>query len=60
MGVTTDGSYGVPKGLIYSFPVVCNKGEYKIVQGLKIDAFSQKYLDATTKELIEEKSAAEI
>jgi len=56
MGVTTDGSYGVPKGLIYSFPVICHRGTYRIVQGLKIGAFSQKYLDATTKELQEEKS----
>jgi malate/lactate dehydrogenase len=60
MGVTTDGSYGVPKGLIYSFPVICHRGSYKIAQGLKVDPFSQKYLDATTKELQEEKAAAEI
>jgi len=55
MGVHSDGEYGVPKGLIFSFPVICVNGQWKIVQGLKIDATSQKRIDATTQELQEEK-----
>jgi len=59
MGVSTDGSYGINAGLIYSFPVICQRGgTYQIVKGLKLDAFSQKALDATTKELLEEKTAS--
>ncbi|KAI0501277.1 hypothetical protein KFK09_016221 [Dendrobium nobile] len=58
MGVYSDGSYGVPAGLIYSFPVTCEKGEWSIVQGLKIDDFSRAKMDATANELAEEKSMA--
>lgn len=58
MGVYSDGSYGIQQGLIYSFPVTCEKGEWKIVQGLKIDEFSRGKLDATAQELIEEKALA--
>ncbi|EXB37586.1 Malate dehydrogenase [Morus notabilis] len=58
MGVHSDGSYGVPPGIVYSFPVTCEKGEWSIVQGLKIDEFSRAKLDATAQELIEEKSLA--
>ncbi|KAL0914082.1 hypothetical protein M5K25_017587 [Dendrobium thyrsiflorum] len=58
MGVYSDGSYGVPAGLIYSFPVTCEKGEWSIVQGLKIDEFSRAKMDATANELAEEKSLA--
>ncbi|KAL6005044.1 hypothetical protein ACLOJK_005604 [Asimina triloba] len=58
MGVYSDGSYGIPPGLIYSFPVTCEKGEWSIVQGLKIDEFSRAKMDATANELIEEKSLA--
>ncbi|TMW97663.1 hypothetical protein EJD97_005172 [Solanum chilense] len=58
MGVYSDGSYGIPAGLIYSFPVTCEKGEWSIVQGLKIDEFSRAKMDATAKELAEEKSLA--
>ncbi|KAL7083352.1 hypothetical protein ACP275_14G156000 [Erythranthe tilingii] len=58
MGVYSDGSYGIPAGLIYSFPVTCDKGEWSIVQGLKIDEFSREKMDATAKELMEEKSLA--
>ncbi len=57
MGVPSDGSYGIPEGLMYSFPVTCSDGEYKIVQGLKIDEFSQSKMDATQKELEEERDA---
>ncbi|KAI5647422.1 hypothetical protein M9H77_33427 [Catharanthus roseus] len=58
MGVYSDGSYGIQPGVIYSFPVICEKGEWSIVQGLKIDDFSREKMDATAKELIEEKSLA--
>lgn len=58
MGVYSDGSYDVPAGLIYSFPVTCVNGEWSIVQGLQIDEFSRKKLDATAEELTEEKALA--
>ncbi|KAM1172116.1 hypothetical protein ACFX2I_022266 [Malus domestica] len=58
MGVYSDGSYDVPSGLIFSFPVTCQHGEWKIVQGLSIDEFSRKKLDATAEELSEEKALA--
>jgi malate dehydrogenase len=55
MAIPSDGSYGVPEGLISSFPVTCKDGEYSIVQGLEIDEFSQSKIDATVKELSEER-----
>jgi malate dehydrogenase len=55
MGIPSDGSYGIPAGLMYSFPVTCKNGEYSIVQGLEIDAFSRAKMDATAAELIEER-----
>ena len=57
MAVPSDGSYGVPEGLISSFPCVCKNGEYKIVQGLEIDAFSRARIDASVAELGEERDA---
>ncbi|MGB1800258.1 MAG: malate dehydrogenase [Gammaproteobacteria bacterium] len=57
MGIPSDGSYGIPEGLMYSFPVTCKDGEYSIVQGLEIDEFSQSKMDATQKELEEERDA---
>ena len=57
MGVYSDGSYGVAEGLIYSFPVTCSNGDWGIVQGLEINAFSQKKMDATETELTEERDA---
>src|SRR5699024_1998282 len=57
MGVYSDGSYGVEEGLIYSFPCVCNNGDWEIVQGLDINEFSQARMDATEKELTEERDA---
>jgi malate dehydrogenase len=57
MGVASDGSYGIPEGLMFSFPVTCKGGDYSIVQGLEIDEFSQSKLDATQKELEEERDA---
>jgi malate dehydrogenase len=58
MGVYSDGSYNVPAGIIYSFPVTCAHGEWTIVQGLTIDAKSRAKLDATADELVEEKALA--
>jgi malate/lactate dehydrogenase len=58
MGVLSDGSYGIKKGIIYSFPVTCSNGKYKIVQNLKIDKFSEKKMAETEKELFEEKETA--
>ncbi len=57
MGVPSDGSYGIPEGLMYSFPVTCKNGDYQIIQGLTIDEFSRAKMDATQKELEEEKAA---
>jgi len=57
MGVPSDGSYGVPEGLIFSFPVTCKGGDYQIVQGLEFDEFGQSKMHATQKELEEEKTA---
>ncbi|XP_078000705.1 malate dehydrogenase, cytoplasmic-like [Glandiceps talaboti] len=59
MGVMSDGSYGVPEGIIYSFPCCIAKDHsYKIVQGLEIDTFSREKMDLTAKELMEEKDMA--
>ncbi len=57
MGVVSDGSYGIPKGLIAGFPVHCKGGNWEIVQGLKIDEFSRGRIDATAKELSDEAEA---
>ena len=57
MAVVSDGSYGVPEGLISSFPCVCSKGEYSIVQGLDINEFSRGKIDASTAELADERDA---
>lgn len=59
MGIYSDGSYGVAEGLIYSFPVTCANGDWQIVQGLEIDAFSQQKLDASEQELTEERDAVQ-
>ena len=57
MGVPSDGSYGIPKGIIFSFPVICKGGDYQIVQGLGFDEFGQSKMHVTLKELEEEKTA---
>jgi malate dehydrogenase len=57
MSVPSDGSYGVPEGLISSFPVVCRNGAYEIVQGLEIDELSRARIDASVAELAEERDA---
>ena len=57
MAVVSDGSYGVPEGLISSFPVTTKDGDWEIVQGLEIDDFSRGRIDASTAELAEERDA---
>ncbi len=57
MAVVSDGSYGVPEGLVSSFPVTTNAGDWEIVQGLEIDEFSRGRIDASTAELGEERDA---
>ena len=59
MGVPSDGSYGIDPGVIYGYPCVCRNGEYEIVQGLEINAFSRARMDATDKELREERAGVE-
>ncbi len=56
MAVPSDGRYGIPEGVIYSYPVTCNGGEYTIVDGLDIDDFSRSRMDATDAELREERN----
>jgi malate dehydrogenase len=55
MGIASDGSYGVPEGLISGFPCTCSGGEYSIVQGLELDEFSRSKIDATVAELTDER-----
>lgn len=55
MGIPSDGSYGIPEGIIYGFPVTTENGEYKIIQGLEIDEFSRDRMTNTLNELLEER-----
>ncbi len=57
MGIPSDGSYGIPEGIIYGFPVTCANGEYKMVRDLPIDAPSRARMDNTLQELIGERDA---
>ncbi|WP_416190517.1 malate dehydrogenase [Neisseria sp. CCUG17229] len=58
MGVPSDGSYGIPEDVIFGFPVICENGDYQIVQGLDLsDEFSQQRIALTLKELLEEQEA---
>ena len=57
MAVRSDGSYGIPEGLVYSFPVTTRDGDWEIVQGLEIDDFSRGRMDATAAELEDERAA---
>lgn len=57
MGVPSDGSYGIPEGVIYGFPTICADGDYQIVPNLEIDEFSRSKMDNTLQELEEERSA---
>jgi malate dehydrogenase len=55
MSIPSDGSYGIPEGVVYSYPVTCRDGQYQIVQGLEINAFSRERMTATYQELNEER-----
>ncbi len=55
MGVPSDGSYGIPEGVLYGYPVTCKGGKYEIVKGIEVSDFSRKRMDATLKELHEER-----
>jgi len=55
MGIPSDGSYGIPEGVIYSYPVTCKGGAYSIVQGLSVSDFSREKMQATHRELLEER-----
>lgn len=57
MGIPSDGSYGIPEGVMFGFPVTTENGEYQIVQGLEIDDFSQERINITLNELEEERAA---
>ena len=54
MGIASNGEYGIPKDVMFGFPVTCAGGEYKLVEGLQIDDFSQQCIDKTLAELQEE------
>jgi malate dehydrogenase len=55
MAVPADGSYGIGEGVMYSYPVTCKGGHYMVVHGLAIDDFSRERMDATHRELLEER-----
>jgi malate dehydrogenase len=57
MGVLSTGAYGVPEGLIYSFPCTCTGGVYSVVDGVNVNDFSRAKMDATAQELSEERDA---
>ena len=59
MGVASDGSYGIPAGTIFGFPVTCAGGDYELIRDLPIDAFSRGCLDKTLAELLEERAGVE-
>jgi len=54
MGIPSDGQYGIPKDTMFGYPVTTSGGDYEVIDGLPIDAFSQHRIDATLKELQEE------
>lgn len=59
MGIISDGSYGVAKGIYYSFPCICEFGSYQIVKGLEVNEYAQAMMKKTEQELLEEKAAVE-
>ena len=56
MGIASDGSYGIAEGVLYGYPVTCKGGQFRIVQGIEVSDFSRKRMDATLKELHEERN----
>jgi malate dehydrogenase len=59
MGIPSDGSYGIPEGIMYGFPVICANGDYQMIRDLGIDAFSRERMDLTLKELLEERDGVQ-
>jgi malate dehydrogenase len=57
MGVPSDGSYGIPEGVIFGYPVTCRGGQYQVVKGVEVSEFSRKRIDATLRELQEERDS---
>jgi malate dehydrogenase len=57
MGIPSDGSYGIPEGIIYGYPVTCRDGRYQIVKGIELSDFSKARMQATLKELHEERDS---
>jgi len=58
MAIPSDGSYGIPQGIVYSMPCICKNGTYQVVHGLKLDDFSREKMRLTAEELLEEKKQA--
>jgi malate dehydrogenase len=54
MGIASDGQYGIPKDVMFGYPVTCAHGDYQVVEGLPIDEFSQACINKTLAELLEE------
>jgi malate dehydrogenase len=59
MGVVSDGSYGIPEGMIYGFPCTCTAGKYEVIKDLEIDDFSRERMDFTLNELKEEREGVQ-
>ena len=57
MGIPSDGSYGIPEGVMYGYPVSCRNGKYEIVKGIEVSDFSKVRMQATLKELHEERDS---
>jgi malate dehydrogenase len=57
MGIASEGSYGIPEGVIYGYPVTCSNGRYEIVRGIELSTFSKSKMEATHRELLEERDA---
>lgn len=57
MSIVSSGEYGVPAGLVYGMPVICEGGSYRVVQGIPIDDFARARIDASARELAEEMAA---
>jgi malate dehydrogenase len=57
MGVPSDGSYGIPTGIVFGFPCECKGGSFKIIQGIEIDDYSREKINKTLKELTDEAEA---
>jgi malate dehydrogenase len=57
MGIPSDGSYDIPEGVLYGYPVICKNGKYEIVKGLQVSDFSRSRMAATLQELHEERDS---